>query len=160
MNELRKLRRATLADASIVHEITRKAYSKWISVINREPGPMQVDYQKAILEHLIELYEDHETVHGLVELVPKDGHLLIENIAVLPASQGQGIGDILLQHAESVAVSLDLPELRLYTNAAFTENVSYYLKRGYSVFERAPIPSGGTVVHMKKTALGTMPTID
>jgi predicted GNAT family acetyltransferase len=46
---------------------------------------------------------------------------LIDNVAVEPTHRGQGIGRALLQHAEQIATTAGLPELRLYTNAAMVE---------------------------------------
>ncbi len=38
---------------------------------------------------------------ALIEVIPQATHLLIENIAVLPNQQGKGLGDLLLNHAET-----------------------------------------------------------
>jgi hypothetical protein len=51
---------------------------------------------------------------------------------VLPAAQGQGIGARLLALAEDHARALDVPEIRLFTNAAMTENLAYYWRHGYT----------------------------
>ncbi len=65
------------------------------------------------------------------------GHLLLENIAVLPAAQGQGIGSRLLALAENQARNLHLSEIQLYTNEAMTENLAYYPRHGYIETHRA-----------------------
>ena len=143
-------RRASTADIGEVRELTRTAYAKWIPLIGREPMPMTADYTKAVAEHIIELYEQNGRLIGLIEVIPTPSHLLVENIAVLPAMQGNGIGDQLLRHAETVARSLQLPELRLYTNSAFATNLSFYQRRGFQEFRREPLATGGEVVHMKK----------
>ena len=69
--------------------------------------------------------EDGQAV-GFIILIPQPGHLLLENVAVLPAAQGRGVGARLLALAEEHACSLHLPEIRLYTNEAMTENLAYY----------------------------------
>lgn len=68
---------------------------------------------------------------GLIVLVPADNYLLLENVAVVPSAQGRGVGGALLRFAEDHARSLGLSEIRLYTNAAMTENLAYYPRRGY-----------------------------
>jgi N-acetylglutamate synthase-like GNAT family acetyltransferase len=143
-------RRATSADIAKVRELTRAAYAKWIPLIGREPKPMSADYAKAVAEHVIDLYELEGQLVGLIEVIPAPTYLLVENVAVLPGMQGNGIGNRLMQHAESVARTLQLRELRLYTNAAFTTNLSFYLRRGFEEFRREPLASGGMVVHMRK----------
>lgn len=144
------LRRATLADAATIRDLTRSAYAKWVPLIGREPRPMTVNYDKAVIDHIIDLYETDGDVVALVEVVPHEQYLLIENIAVRPAQQGKRIGGLLLNHAENIARSLHLAELRLYTNAAFVSNMEFYSRRGFQEFGREPITAGGELVHMKK----------
>ena len=144
------LRRAEPADAPVVRELTRAAYAKWVPVIGREPKPMTADYERAIAEHIVDLYEVAGRPVGLIEVIPEPPHLSIENIAVAPDLHGQGIGDKLLGHAESVARALGFNEMRLYTNAKFATNIAFYQKRGFVEFLREPVPSGDIAVHMKK----------
>ena len=144
------LRRATLADAKAIRDLTRSAYAKWIPLIGREPLPMTVNYERAVIDHWIDLYESNGAVVALVEVVPHAQHLLIENIAVSPDIQGKGIGELLLDHAEKIARSIHLSEMRLYTNAAFVSNIAFYARRGFQQYHREPFPTGGVVVHMRK----------
>jgi GNAT superfamily N-acetyltransferase len=65
-------------------------------------------------------------IAGFSILIPQPGYLLLQNVAVLPAAQGRGIGARLLARAEEHARSLGLPEIQLYTNDAMTENLAYY----------------------------------
>jgi GNAT superfamily N-acetyltransferase len=71
-------------------------------------------------------------VAGFIILIPRPGYLLLDNVAVLPAAQGQGIGARLLALAEDRAGALHLAQIRLYTNAAMTENLSHYPRHGYT----------------------------
>jgi N-acetylglutamate synthase-like GNAT family acetyltransferase len=144
-------RRATSADATAVREITRAAYAKWIPVIGREPKPMTANYEQAVTEHVIDLLEEGGRPIALIQMIPQPSHLLIENVAVLPDRRGEGIGGLLLRRASAVARSLGLSELRLYTNALFSANISFYAHRGFEEFLRKPHAAGGEVVHMKKT---------
>ena len=144
------LRRGTLADSATIRDLTRLAYAKWIPLIGREPKPMTVNYDRAVIDNLIDLYEIDGEAVALVEVIPHAQHLLIENIAVRPDHQGKKIGEMLLSHAETIARSLHLAELRLYTNAAFISNIEFYTRRGFQEFHREPFPTGGVTVHMKK----------
>jgi GNAT superfamily N-acetyltransferase len=143
-------RRATSADAGVVRQITRAAYAKWIPVIGREPKPMTANYEQAVADHVIDLVEEDGRPIALIEVIPRPSHLLIENVAVLPDRHGEGIGDLLLRRADAIARSLGLRELRLYTNALFSANISFYAHRGFQEFLREPHVAGGEVVHMKK----------
>jgi ribosomal protein S18 acetylase RimI-like enzyme len=144
-----ELRRAVPADAVAMEELTRKAYAKWIPVIGREPMPMKADYSAALREHLVDLLYVEGRLAALIETIPQADHLLIENVAVLPALQGRGFGRRLIAHAEALAVSLRLPEMRLYTNKDFATNIRLYLGLGYRVDREEPF-MGGTTVYMSK----------
>jgi ribosomal protein S18 acetylase RimI-like enzyme len=144
------MRRAGPADASVVRELSRAAYAKWVPVIGSEPLPMTADYDHAVRHHMIDLYEDGGELRALIEMLVEDEHLLIENVAVRQEHQGRGIGDRLLRHAEVVAASLNIREIRLYTNAAFDSNIAFYAKRGYQEYDRRALPSGRIAVFMRK----------
>ena len=144
------VRRATPADALNIRVVTRSAYAKWVPLIGREPKPMTANYERAVIDHIIDLYETNNQLLALIELVPQADHLLIENIAVRPDQQGMGLGDKLLRHAEDQARKLGLYETRLYTNAAFASNLAFYAKRGYIEFQRETIAPGATAVYMRK----------
>jgi GNAT superfamily N-acetyltransferase len=145
-----KLRRAGPSNAAAVRALVRSAYAKWIPLIGREPFPMTADYDKAIVAHMIDLYEEDGKLAALIETIAADDHLLIENIAVSPDHQGKGLGDALVAHAETLAAKFGFGEIRLYTNAAFASNIAFYRKRGFSEFRREPIPGGGELVRMRK----------
>lgn len=68
-------------------------------------------------------------------LIP--GHLLAENVSVLPAAQGRGMGAQLLALAEHRARRLRLPELRLCTSQAMTENLACCPPHGYTETHQA-----------------------
>jgi GNAT superfamily N-acetyltransferase len=145
----RGLRRATVADASAVRDLTRAAYAKWVPVIGREPKPMTADYHAGVINHLVDLLDVDGELAALIEMIPEADHLLVENIAVSPRYQGRGYGRTLMAHAEQLAASLGFSETRLYTNKLFAENVQFYRKLGYRT-DREEDFKGGVVVHMSK----------
>jgi GNAT superfamily N-acetyltransferase len=151
LNGTLRLRRAGVTDAGAVSDLTRAAYAKWVPVIGREPLPMQADHARAVAEHVVILCEDGPVLMALIELIPAEEHLLIENLAVHPHAQGRGLGETLLRHAEDVARSLGLAEMRLYTNAAFTSNLGFYARRGYEEYRRDAMVPGSITVFMRKS---------
>jgi len=144
------LRRATAADAANVRALTRAAYAKWVPLIGREPIPMTADYDRAVVDHIIDLWEDRGELLALIEAIRASDHLSIENIAVRPDQQGNGLGSKLLDHAERFAISLGLDEIRLYTNAAFASNLSFYSRRGYQEYQRGSLLPGSVTIFMRK----------
>ena len=145
------MRRATLDDVATVTALTRAAYARWVPVIGREPLPMQADHAQAIARHLIDILDLNGPV-ALVEMIPHPDHLWIENVAVHPDHQGHGHGSRLIGHAEAVARSLNLRELRLLTNAAFTANLAFYAGLGFVETARMPFKGGFTVYFSKTRA--------
>jgi N-acetylglutamate synthase-like GNAT family acetyltransferase len=145
-----QVRRATTADAAGVRDLTCAAYAKWASLIGREPLPMTADYDRAVVEHIIDLLEKDGQLLALIETVPKNDYLLIENLAVRPDQQGKGFGHRLLRHAEDIARALCLEEIRLYTNSAFASNLAFYAKRGYEEHRRGTMVPGTVTVFMRK----------
>ena len=101
-----QLRRATAADVANIRTLTRSAYAKWVPVIGREPQPMTADYERAVADHIIDVWEKCDELLALIEVVPTSDYLLIENVAVRPDQQGKGLGSKLLDHAERLARSL------------------------------------------------------
>lgn len=112
---------------------------------------MLADYTKVLSEHSCWLLEqeDNGQCIGVLVLEPKEDHLYLDNIAVAPDHQGQGLGRILLDFAETQARERGLPEVRLYTNALMSENLSLYARRGYEETARREI-DGRAVVFMSK----------
>lgn len=134
---LRGNRRDPLIRAAQPHEaaqlagLAARAYGIYVGRIGRRPAPMDADYQSPIRDGRAFVADDRGSIVGLIVLVPHPDHLLIENVAVEPARQGRGIGRALMAYAEGYARAHRLLELRLYTNAAMTENLSLYPRFGY-----------------------------
>ncbi len=98
---------------------------------------MSEDYASLARQDGVWVAEQHGGgLVGLLVLEPAADHLLLKNVAVGPEHQGLGIGRLLLQVAEEQAHLMGLAELRLYTNEVMTENLDYYLRRGYEETHR------------------------
>ena len=120
-----------------LRDIATAAYQHYVPSIGHPPAPMTADYAQAIRSRQAWVAVDSGEVTGFVILIAQPGYLLLDNIAVRPDAQGRGIGARLLDLAEDHARSLHLDEVRLYTNEAMTENLSYYPRHGYTETHRA-----------------------
>lgn len=149
-NPTPSLRRAGRGDADAIRNLTRKVYAKWIPAVGREPGPMQADYNAAVLNHWIDLIEEDGRLVALIEIIPHPDHLFVENIAVAEDRQGEGLARKLLDHATALAKKAGQQELRLLTNGAFASNVALYLHLGFTITSDEPNPKGGTTVYFTK----------
>jgi ribosomal protein S18 acetylase RimI-like enzyme len=131
------IRRAGPGDVDALRAIAAAAYQKYVPRIGRAPAPMTADYAQAVRGRQAWAAIQDKQIVGFAVLIAKPGHLLLENVAVLPAVQGRGIGGRLLRLAEDHARSLGLSEIRLYTNEAMTENLAYYPRHGYAETHRS-----------------------
>ena len=144
------IRSATKADVTTLTQLTRAAFLPWVPVIGRDPLPMFTDYAAAVLQDRIDILEDTCTTLGLIHMIPEPDHLWVETIAIDPDHQGRGLGRYLMTHAETVARSLGLPELRLLTNAAMSSNLRLYTGLGFTQIDHRPSSRGGFVVDFSK----------
>jgi len=131
------IRRAGPGDVDALRAIAAAAYQKYVPRIGRAPAPMTADYAQAVRGRQAWAAIQDRQIVGFAVLIAKPGYLLLENVAVLPAAQGRGIGARLLCLAEDHARSLGLSEIRLYTNEAMTENLAYYPRHGYAETHRS-----------------------
>jgi N-acetylglutamate synthase-like GNAT family acetyltransferase len=74
---------------------------------------------------------DKGRIVGCVFLKPEESSLYIGKLAVHPATQGQGVGRLLLARAEATARELGLSSLRLETRVELTENHRLFAAWGF-----------------------------
>jgi ribosomal protein S18 acetylase RimI-like enzyme len=131
------LRLAEAGDAPAMKCLAISSYGKYIPRMGREPAPMADDYAAVVARGHAWVAEHGDQLVGLLVMQPAEGHILLESIAVAPSAQNMGLGSRLLRLAEQHALAMGLPEIRLYTNEAMTENLDYYRRRGYRETHRA-----------------------
>jgi GNAT superfamily N-acetyltransferase len=132
------LRPAVPGDVPELVRLANLAYQRYVARIGVLPAPMRADYAAEVAGGRVWVWAPVPgAVQGLIVLVPRPDHLLLENLAVLPRSHGHGIGTRLMNFAEEYARAQGLPEVRLYTNESMTENLRYYPRRGYVETHRA-----------------------
>ena len=125
------IRRATAADAEAAAQLVHAAYQHYVPRIGRPPMPMTLDYTRIVAAGHTWLAERDGHLVGVLVLEHFDDHVLVENLAVRPDTQGTGVGSRLLRHAEGEALARNVREMRLYTHELMTENRAYYPRRGY-----------------------------
>jgi len=135
----RPIRAATAADVDAIERLVERAYGGYVERLGIEPGPMRDDYSQRIAEADAFVVVDEGAVIALLILVARPDHLLIENIAVDPSRQGEGIGRRLMTFAEERARATELTRLRLYTHELMSENLALYARLGYREDERRDV---------------------
>jgi N-acetylglutamate synthase-like GNAT family acetyltransferase len=144
------IRRATTADLTEIQRLITDAYTKYIERIGRPPAPMTADYAAALEHSRVWVLESGDTIAGALVTENHGDHLLLETVAVASTAQGSGYGRLLLDRAECDAAELGLTEIRLYTNEAMTENLTFYPRHGYRETGRA-LQDGFRRVYFSKT---------
>jgi len=114
------IRRADPGDVNALRAIAAAAYQKYVPRIGWNPAPMTAGYAQPVRNRQAWAAIEDGEIAGFAILIARPGYLLLDNVAVLPAAQGRGIGARLLALAEDHARGLGLSEIRLYTNEAMT----------------------------------------
>src|SRR5437588_13022824 len=93
------IRKATAEDAARIGAIARAAYGKYVSRIGREPAPMVADFAAEVAAGHVVVIETAGAVDGYMIAWPEADAYLIDNIAIDPARQGEGLGRQLMDPA-------------------------------------------------------------
>ena len=125
------IRLARSEDVEAVRQIVRAAYGHYVARLGKPPGPMLDDYGQRVADKQAWVLEDEGEPAGVLVLEDGDGGLLLDNLAVSPATQGRGYGRALIAFAEQEARRRGYAEVRLYTNALMTENLALYGRLGF-----------------------------
>ena len=96
-------RRAGPGDVDELRAIAAAAYQKYVCRIGRAPTPMTADYAQAVRDGQAWAAIEDGQIVGFAIVIAQPGYLLLDNLAVLPAAQGRGIGAEPLALAEEQA---------------------------------------------------------
>ncbi|RVM01811.1 GNAT family N-acetyltransferase [Sinorhizobium meliloti] len=127
------IRKAVIDDEAAVRECAESAYFRYVASIGRKPAPMVADFTSQIASGQVYVAIDgNDKVQGFIVFFPLADHMFLENVAVLPAASGRGIGKSLIKFCEAEARRLGLRAVHLYTNEKMTDNLSIYPRLGYA----------------------------
>lgn len=149
MRETPVIRPAKQSDVARIAACVSAAYSHYIPRMEKSPAPMLEDYEQVIQQRHVSVIEHQDKIIGVIVLAKTDEGFLLDNIAVHPRYQGQGIGRKLLEFAEEQARKQGFNTIYLCTNAVMTENQALYNKIGYCEYDRRN-EKGYSRVYMRK----------
>lgn len=145
------IRQARAGDEAAIRHCAEQAYARYVPLIGRKPAPMVADFAAQIAAGAVYVAtDDRDALQGFIVFHPEDGHMLLENVAVLPRAAGRGIGKALIAFCENAARRRGVNTVRLYTNEKMTENLAIYPKLGYVEVARRT-ESGFNRVYFEKS---------
>lgn len=97
------LRSARPGEGETIRALVRTAYANYAKQVGRTPGPVTDDYERRIAASEVWVVQYGDDVFGVIVLKEQGDDLVIDNVAVLPAAQGHGLGRMLITFAEQEA---------------------------------------------------------
>ena len=144
------IRQAQQTDQSAIVTCVQTAYAKYIARMGKKPAPSLANYALLVAQEVVYVLANEEGIQGVLAMMPQERSMFVENVAVDPRFQGQGLGRFLMTFAEQQARRHQLDEIRLYTNELMTENLHFYRQLGFEEEERR-IEDGYRRVFLRKT---------
>jgi len=143
------IRVARADDEPAIRRCVGAAYSLYVERIGKPPAPMLDDYAELISRGVVRVASRGDRLDGMIVMWSERDHLYVDNVAVRPDAQGNGVGAALLIEAEQQARRSGHDEIRLYTNAAMVENLEYYSRKGFRETHRS-IDEGYARIHFSR----------
>ena len=144
-----RLRTATEADVPRLTELVQAAYGHYVERLGGLPRPMTDDYTEVVRSARVTVAERDGGIVGLVVLRISDEGFLVDNVAVDPSHQGEGVGRALLEHAEDAARGAGFDSIYLYTHERMSENLALYSRIGYVEYDRR-LHGEARIVYLRK----------
>lgn len=126
------IRLASINDTAAVRRCAQEAYARYVEAIGKKPVPMTADFPSLIRNGFVYVAVDQTgAIAGYIVFFQEDDHVMLENVAVLPAASGRGLGKRLIAFCEAEAKRAGAVKVKLYTNEKMTGNLSIYPHLGY-----------------------------
>jgi ribosomal protein S18 acetylase RimI-like enzyme len=144
------IRQAQPTDQGAIIACVHAAYAKYIARMGKKPAPSLANYALLIAQEVVYVLANEEGIQGVLVMMPQERSMFVENVAIDPRFQGQGLGRVLMTFVEQQARRYRLDEIRLYTNELMTENLHFYRQLGFEEEERR-IEDGYHRIFLRKT---------
>lgn len=126
-----RVRAARDADVAAITAVVHAAFAPFTAATGIVPAPLATDWPTVISALGAQVATRDDRVVGVLVLWPHPGHVLVETLAVDPSAQAGGVGTVLLDRAELLAIESGSNRVRLSTNAAMADSLDYYDRRGF-----------------------------
>jgi GNAT superfamily N-acetyltransferase len=129
------LRKATAADIPTLLRLIQTAFAEYEGQLD-PPSGAHKETEESLLNALhfgsAAVASFNGEMAGCVFYSPKDGHVYIGRLCVLPAFRGFGIGKILMTYAEQRAADLGFQRVQIGVRIALPHLHAYYKSLGYA----------------------------
>jgi len=146
--------RPRIEDALAMHLLQRRAFAEEGRRSGTTDIPPLTETEEGIAGHILTqtalVARDGDAIIGSVRGVVNDGICTIRALVVDPAHHGRGIGSSLLRALE--AALPDVKRFELTTNMVMQNNVPFYERHGYVVYEKVRHSDIITLALMSKPA--------
>lgn len=130
------IRRALAGEAQLMQKIAVAAYHPYIAEIGHPPAPMLADFDAHIAKDICFMLWIQDSAYGYAIIREKSDGFWLENIAVHPDQQGNGLGNALVQAVEEF-LSQHTHRYQLYTNIVMRGNIRWYRRLGFTQTKEA-----------------------
>lgn len=129
-----EFRLAAPADLGQIEDVVAAAFERHLQRMGFPPSQLLRDDSEAI--EAGQVWVLGNPIVAAIVLIEMDDTLIVENLAVHPNMQGQGLGRQLMQHAEQIARDRGLRRLRLDRNEINLELRGFFAHLGYVEMDR------------------------
>lgn len=146
-----EIRTAELSQANLVHQIVKAGFAEYIGKL-----PVSTSAEQETLEQVEQtlrktgnaaiLVWDNEKAVGTARYELRPEYMYVGRVAILPEYKGKGIGTLVMNYLESLAIELGKTGLKLGTRLSIKRNLSFYQRLGYQIEETEPHPRGNDTV--------------
>jgi ribosomal protein S18 acetylase RimI-like enzyme len=144
------VRLASHTDIPVVCSLLARSFLEYKTFCTEKAFAATISTMKELLDRLAEgpvwVAVEGENVVGTVSGVPDGKALHIRSLAVSPGNRGQGIGKLLLQHAEDYAYEKGYTRLILSTTPFLTPAIRLYGRCGFRRSNEGPADRLGTPI--------------
>ena len=149
MTDTITLRPAVMQDLNFLQKCAHDAYVKYVLKIGKEPAPMVADFAAHIdVRQAYVICVDKDEVGYSIHW-KRSTALYIDNIALLPKQQGNGLGRQVFSMLEGIAAENGCVCMELYTNALMEGPPAFYPSIGFEIVDRR-IEDGFDRVYFRK----------
>lgn len=84
------IRLAVASDEPEIRECAEQAYARYVPLMGQKPAPMLADHAAQIAAgNIYVATDDRDAFQGFIVFYAEDGHIMLENVAVLPRAAGR-----------------------------------------------------------------------